>query len=104
MIVQYNGIQNGVPTIFTLKLNGNNLSKSSSNYEVHLFIGEKGTNQLPFYTTLIHQSLYNCLKEIYLFTKYNHIKFDGFSEKIENKSVPYDQVLYNFNKPILFMA
>jgi len=104
MVVQYKGQQNGIPTTFTIRLNGNNLSKSSSNYEVNLFIGEKGTNQLPFFTTSIHQSLYNCLKEIYLFTKHNHIKFDNSSEKIEAKSVPYDQVVYNFNKPILFMA
>lgn len=104
MVVQYQGQQNGKPTTFTIRLNGNNLSKSSSNYEVNLFIGEKGTNQVPFFTTLIHQSLYNCLKEIYLFSKHNHIKFDGSSEKIAIKKVPYDAVLYNFNKPILFMA
>jgi hypothetical protein len=104
MVVQYKGMRNGIPTTFTIRLNGNNLSKSSSNYEVNLFIGEKGTNQLPFFTTSIHQSLYNCLKEIYLFTKHNHIKFDSSSEKTEAKSVPYDQVVFNFNKPILFLA
>ena len=30
--------------------------------------------------------------------------FDASSEKVATKKVPYDQVLYNFNKPILFMA
>lgn len=104
MVVQYQGQQNGNPTIFTIRLNGNNLSKTSSNYEVNLFIGEKGTNQVPFFTTLIHQSLSNCLKEIYLFKKHNHIIFDASSEKVATKKVSYDQVLYNFNKPILFMA
>lgn len=104
MVVQYQGTQNGVPTTFTLRLNGNNLSKSSSNYEVNLFTGEKGTTQVPFFTTLIHQSLYNCLKEIYLFNKYNHITFDQTSEKVAHKRVPYDEVVYNFNKTILFIA
>lgn len=104
MVVQYQGQQNGNPTTFTIRLNGNNLSKSSSNYEVNLFIGEKGTNQVPFFTTEIHQSLSNCLKEIYLFKKHNHITFDASSEKVATKKVPYDQVLYNFNKPILFVA
>lgn len=104
MVVQYQGQQNGNPTTFTIRLNGNNLSKSSSNYEVNLFIGEKGTKQVPFFTTLIHQSLYNCLKEIYLFTKHNHIIFNASSEKVATNKVPYDAVLYNFNKSILFMA
>lgn len=103
MVVQYQGQQNGNPTTFTIRLNGNNLSKSSSNYEVNLFVGEKGTNQVPFFTTEIHQSLSNCLKEIYLFKKHNHIVFDASSEKVATKKVPYDQVLYHFNKPILFM-
>jgi hypothetical protein len=104
MVVQYQGTQNGVPTTFTLRLNGNNLSKSSSNYEVNLFIGVKGTSQVPFFTTSIHQSLYNCLKEIYLFNKHNQITLDQTSEKVEMKSVEYDQVVYNFNKTILFLA
>jgi hypothetical protein len=30
--------------------------------------------------------------------------FDASSEKVATKKVPYDAVLYNFNKPILFMA
>ena len=104
MVVQYEGQQNGKPTIFTIRLNGSNLSKSSSNYEVNLFIGEKGTKQVPFFTTEIHQSLSNCLKEIYLFKKHNHIVFDASSEKVATNKVLYDTVLYNFNKPILFMA
>lgn len=104
MEIQYKGQQNGKPTTFTLGLNGNNLSKSSSNYQVNLFTGEKGTNQVPFFTTLIHQSLYNCLKEIYLFNKHNDIVFDSSSEKIALKKVPYDAVLFNFNKTILFMG
>jgi len=104
MVVQYKGQQNGKPTTFTIRLNGNNLSKSSSNYEVNLFIGDNGTNQVPFFTTEIHQSLSNCLKEIYLFKKHNHIVFDASSEKVATKKVPYDQVLYNFNKPILFIV
>lgn len=104
MVVQYQGQQNGISKIFTIRIIGNNLSKSSSNYQLDLLIGDKGANQVPFFTTSIHQSLYNCLKEIYLFTKHNHIKFDASSEKVASKVVPYDQVLYNFNKPILFMA
>ena len=104
MVVQYQGTQNGVPTTFSVRLNGNNLSKSSSNYEVDLFVGEKGTNQVPFFTTSIHQSLYNCLKEIHLFRKHNNITFDSVSEIVRPKLVPYDNVLFNFNKYILFMA
>jgi len=101
MVVQYQGNQNGIPTTFTLRINGNNLSKSSSNYEVDLLVGDK---QLPTFTTSIHQSLSNCLKEIYLFRKHNNIKFDAASEKVAPKLVPYDLVLYNYHKNALFMA
>jgi hypothetical protein len=101
MVVQYQGEQNGIPTTFTIKINGNNLSKSSSNYQVDLLVGDK---QLPTFTTLIHQSLSNCLKEIYLFRKYNGIKFDSSSEEVVSKIVPYDLALYNHDKCALFMA
>jgi hypothetical protein len=101
MVVQYQGEQNGIPTTFTIKINGNNLSKSSSNYQIDLLVGGK---QLPTFTTLIHQSLSNCLKEIYLFRKYNGIKFDSSSEKMMSKVVPYDLALYNHNKNALFMV
>lgn len=101
MIVQYQGKQDGIPTSFSIRIIGNNLSKSSSNYQLDLLVGDK---PLPFFTTSIHQSLYNCLKEIYLFTKHNHIVLDASSEKRVGCLVPYDQVLYDFNKPILFMA
>jgi hypothetical protein len=101
MVVQYQGKQNGIPTAFTIRINGNNLSKSSSNYQIDLLVSDK---QLPTFTTSIHQSLYNCLKEIYLFRKHNHITFDASSEKVAPKLVPYDLVLYNHNKYTLFMA
>lgn len=101
MIVQYKGEQYGIPTTFTLRIIGNNLSKSSSNYQIDLLVGDK---QLPTFTTLIHQSLSNCLKEIYLFRKYNGIKFDASSEKVAPKLVPYDLVLYNTHKHGLFMV
>jgi hypothetical protein len=101
MVVQYQGEQNGIPTTFTIKINGNNLSKSSSNYQIDLLVGDK---QLPTFTTLIHQSLSNCLKEIYLFRKYNGIKFDSSSEEVASKVAPYDLALYNHNKNALFMV
>lgn len=100
MEVKYKGQQNGISTIFTLRIIGNNLSKSSSNYQIDLLVGE---SPLPIFTTLIHQSLSNCLKEIYLFRKHNNIKFDADSEKVASKLVPYDLVLYNYNKHALFM-
>ncbi|QSB26541.1 hypothetical protein D0809_00210 [Flavobacterium circumlabens] len=101
MVVQYKGEQYGKSTTFTIRIIGNNLSKSSSNYQIDLLVGDK---QIPTFTTAIHQSLSNCLKEIYLFRKYNGIKFDASSEKIASKLVPYDQVLYNYNKYALFVA
>lgn len=101
MIVQYQGEQYGIPTTFTLRIIGNNLSKSSSNYQIDLLVGDK---QLPTFTTLIHQSLSNCLKEIYLFRKYNGITFDPSSEKVAAKLVPYDLVLFNTHKQGLFRA
>jgi uncharacterized protein YeaC (DUF1315 family) len=101
MVVQYQGTQNGVSTRFTIRIIGNNLSKSSSNYQIDLLVGDK---QLPVFTTLIHQSLSNCLKEIYLFRKHNNISFDATSENVAPKLVPYDLVLYNYNKYVLFMA
>jgi len=101
MVVQYQGKQNGIPTTFTIRIIGNNLSKSSSNYQIVLLVGDK---QLPTFTTSIHQSLSNCLKEIYLFRKHNGITFDASSEKIAPKLVPYDLVLYNYQKNALFMA
>jgi len=101
MVVQYQGEQHGKSTIFTIRIIGNNLSKSSSNYQIDLLIGDK---QLPTFTTSIHQSLSNCLKEIYLFRKHNGIQFNESSEKITSLFVPYDKVLYNYNKGALFMA
>lgn len=101
MIVQYQGEQNGVPGTFTIRIIGNNLSKSSSNYQIDLLMGDK---PLPIFTSLIHQSLSNCLKEVYLFRKHNNIKFDASSEKVAPKLVPYDLVLYNYNKFALFMV
>ncbi|PWB23413.1 hypothetical protein [Flavobacterium sp. HTF] len=101
MVVQYKGQQYGKATTFTIRIIGNNLSKSSSNYQIDLLVGDK---QLPTFTTSIHQSLSNCLKEIYLFRKHNGITFDASSEKVATKLVPYDQVLYNYNKYALFMA
>ena len=100
MVVQYQGKQNGVPATFTIRIIGNNLSKSSSNYQVDLLVSNK---QLPTFTTSIHQSLYNCLKEIYLFIKHNHINFDAASETVSTQLVPYDLVLYNSNKKVLFL-
>ena len=99
MIVQYQGKQNGIPTTFTIRIIGNNLSKSSSNYQIDLLVGDK---QIPTFTTSIHQSLSNCLKEIYLFRKYNGITFESSSETIAPKLVPYDLVLFNYQKNILF--
>lgn len=104
MIVQYLGKKDGKSTLFTIKINGGNLSKTSSNYELFLYVGENGANQVPIFTTEIHQSLSNCLREIYLFRKHNHITFDAVSEKIVGKLVPHDQIVYNFNKPVLFRA
>ncbi|MBF4472387.1 MULTISPECIES: hypothetical protein [Flavobacterium] len=101
MIVQYQGEQNGVPSIFTLRIIGNNLSKSSSNYQIDLLKGDK---PLPIFTSFIHQSLSNCLKEIYLFRKHNKITFDAASEKVAPKLVPYDLVLYNAHKEGLFKS
>jgi uncharacterized protein YeaC (DUF1315 family) len=101
MEIQYKGKQNGISNTFTIKIIGNNLSKSSSNYQLDFLVGDK---QLPFFTTSIHQSLYNCLKEIYLFRKHNNITFDEASEKVAEKRVPYDQVLFDAKKYILFMA
>lgn len=99
MVVQYQGKQNGISTQFTIRIIGNNLSKSSSNYQLDLLVGDK---QLPTFTTAIHQSLSNCLKEIYLFRKHNRISFNASSEKIAPKLVPYDLVLFNYQKNILF--
>jgi hypothetical protein len=101
MVVQYQGNQNGIPTTFTLRIIGNNLSKSSSNYQIDLLAEDK---PLPIFTSSIHQSLSNCLKEIYLFRKHNNISFDASSEKVAPKLVPYDLVLYNANKQGLFRA
>ena len=101
MEIQYKGTQNGKPLVFTMNIHGNNLSKTSSNYEIDLTIGDK---PLPFFTTAIHQSLYNCLKEIYLFIKFNNIVFDEASEVIAPKLNPYDLVLFNSDRHILFMA
>lgn len=101
MTIQYQGSQHGKPTTFTLKIIGNNLSKSSSNYQIELLVGEE---KIPTMTSEIHQSMSNCLKEIYLFRKYNGIEFNLNSESIAPKLVPYDLVLFNHEKNILFRA
>ena len=101
MVIHYQGKQHGHKTKFTIRIIGNNLSKSSSNYQIDLLAGDK---QLPLFTSEIHQSLSNCLKEIYLFRKYNGISFDPSSEKIDPVLVPYDKVVYDHNKHALFRA
>lgn len=101
MIVQYQGEQNGIPTTFTLRIIGNNLSKSSSNYQIELL---KGDNPLPIFTSSILQTLSNCLKEVYLFRKHNNITFNSNTEIIAPKLVPYDKVLYDYNKFALFAS
>ena len=75
--------------------------RSLAAYQIDLLVGDK---QLPTFTTEIHQSLSNCLKEIYLFTKHNGITFEASSEEIAPKLVPYDLVLFNHNKYALFRA
>ena len=74
MTLQYQGEQYGKSTTFTIRIIGNNLSKSSSNYQIDLLVGDK---KLPTFTTGIHQSLSNCLKEIYLFRKHHGITFEA---------------------------
>lgn len=54
MVIEYQGEQNGIPTKFTIKIIGNNLSKTSSNYQIDLLVGDK---QLPTFKTLIHKRL-----------------------------------------------
>ena len=99
MIIQYQGSQMGKATTLTLKIIGNNLSKSSSNYQIELLVGDK---KIPTMTSEIHQSLSNCLKEIYLFRKHNGIVFDESTEVIAPKLVPYDLILYKYQKHALF--
>lgn len=101
MVIEYQGQQNGIPTKFTIKIIGNNISKTSSNFQIHLLVGDK---QLPTFKTFIHKSLSNCLKEIYLFRKHNGIKFDASSEKVAPKVTLYNSILYNYHKKTLFMA
>lgn len=101
MVIEYKGEQNGIPTKFTIKIIGNNISKTSSNFQIDLLVGDK---QLPTFRTFIHKSLSNCLKEIYLFRKHNGIKFDASSEKVAPKVTLYNSNLYNYHKKTLFMA
>ena len=101
MVIEYQGEQNGIPTKFTVRIIGNNISKTSSNYQIDLLVGDK---QLPTFKTLIHKRLSNCLKEIYLFRKYNRINFDSSSEKVAPKVTLYDSILYNYHKKTLFLA
>lgn len=101
MIIEYQGEQNGIQTKFTIRIIGNNLSKTSSNYQIDFLVGDK---QLPTFKTLIHKRLSNCLKEVYLFCKHNGIKFDAATEKVAPKLTIYDSILYNYHKHTLFMA
>lgn len=101
MEIQYLGKQKGVSTSFALKVINNNISRTSSNYQIALYVGD---NNLPLFKSAIHKSLYNCLKEIYLFRKHNHIEFSNASEKVAPKLAPYDLILYNYHKKVLFMA
>lgn len=101
MVIEYQGEQNGIPTKFTIKIIGNNISKTSSNFQIDLLVGDK---KLPTFRSFIHKSLSNCLKEVYLFRKHNGIKFDVSSEKIGAKFPIYTSNLYNYHKKTLFMA
>ena len=101
MIIHYQGKQNGIPTKFTIRIIGNNISKTSSNFQIDFLVGDK---PLPTYKTAIHKRLSNCLKEIYLFIKHNHITLDAVTEKVAPRIVPYNLALYNYHKPVLFMG
>ena len=101
MIIHYQGKQNGIPTKFTIRIIGNNISKTSSNFQIDFLVGDK---PLPIFKTAIHKRLSNCLKEIYLFAKHNHITLDAATEKVAPRIVPYNLALYNYHKPVLFMV
>ena len=99
MVVQYQGQQKGIPTKFTVRISRNNILKNGSKYRMDLLVGDK---QLPTFKTLTHKSLSDCLKEMYLFRKFNNIEFDASSENVKDKLIPSD--LYNYHKQTLFMA
>ncbi|WP_367768360.1 hypothetical protein AB3G33_08850 [Flavobacterium sp. WC2421] len=101
MVVQYQGQQKGIPTKFTVRINRNNILKNGSKYRMDLLVGEK---QLPSFKTLNHKSLSDCLKEMYLFRKFNNIELEASSEKVEPTFIPSDSILYNNYKQTLFMA
>ncbi len=101
MTIHYQGTQNGIPTQFKIRIIGNNISKTSSNFQIDFLVGNK---PLPMYKTAIHKRLSNCLKEIYLFVKHNHITLDASSENVAPRIVPYNLALYNYHKPVLFMG
>jgi len=101
MYIDYQGAENGIPTKVRIRIIGNNISKTSSNYQLDLLVGDR---QLPTFKTAIHKRMSNCLKEIYLFIKHNHIQLDASSEKVADKLIPYDLALYNYHKPVLFLG
>lgn len=101
MVVQYQGQQKGIPTKFTVRISQNNILKNGSKYRMDLLVGDR---QLPTFKTLNHKSLSDCLKEIYLFRKFNNIEFEASSEKVAPNFIPSDSILYNNYKQALFMA
>ena len=101
MVVQYQGQQKGIPTKFTVRISKNNILKNGSKYQMDLLVGEK---KLPTFKTLNHKSLSDCLKEMYLFRKFNNIELEASSEKVAATFIPSDSILYNNYKQTLFMA
>lgn len=101
MKVQYKGKQYGISTAFTIKVINNNISRTSSNYQVALYVGE---SKIPLFKSAIHRGLFGCLKEIYLFNKHNHIGIESSTEYVEPKLTPYDLELFNYHKQVLFLA
>ena len=101
MVVQYQGEQKGIPTTFTIKIIKDNTLKKGSHYQMLLGIGN---TLLPIYKTSFHKSLSQCVNEMYLFRKYNHIVLNAASEEVMDTYIPIDSIKYHNFKSTLFLA
>lgn len=101
MVVQYQGEQKGIPTTFTIKIIKDNTLKKGSYYQMLLGIGN---TLLPIYKTSFHKSLSQCVNEMYLFSKFNHIVLNAASEGVMDTYIPIDSIKYHNYKSALFVA
>lgn len=101
MVVQYQGQQNGVATGFTLNITKKSKLNKGSVFQMDLKINNQ---LLPIYKTAFHKSIAACMKDVYLFKKFNQIELNATTEKRGNNTILMDAITFDNYKATFLMA